>query len=186
MEAFIAIIIVQLVLIIAALMQFIESTFIHEWGHLRTARLYEYTKAEITLKFAIPLFSIKGCEVKRDKTLKSEGHIWLENEYAPYTDLQIRDIAIAGAHYAAKFCLLVGITELVIIYVLVFNFLAGSEYEFVGLVDIVLSFVVTILFTFLQEIKYRTAKEEWCDRNIANNQAGFKEYLRREKVKEND
>ena len=177
----VGIVIIQTVLIISALVQFIEPTFFHEWGHLQAARSFVYTFGEIRLKYAVPLFSIKDCKIIKDPKMKSEGETQLSNKYQPYSDDEIIFIAKAGPVYAAKFCIFVGIIELVAIYK-VCEFMIRDDYCLkVAMIDLMLALIVSLAFAYLQELKYKRAKEPWCDRKIVNDPAGFKKYISEDK-----
>ena len=169
---------IQVLIVLCALMQFIEATFFHELGHLYMARKYHYCKAVIRLKYAVKLFNVKDCEVVRNTQNTEEGNTELENSYLPYSDHELVKIARAGTYGACIFVALIGIFAMAIIKVLNITLLRNSLFNTVAEMDIRILLLVTLLYLILNVLKYYRGKGEWPDKEIARNPSGFRIYVK--------
>ena len=167
-----------IVLLAATYLQWIEAAFFHELGHLKKARRYKYCKAEITLKYAVPLFKVKDCDIKRNKNQPCEGFTSLDNNYLAYTDEELREIAKAGVSSANDFIFSVGIISLIVMFGLRYTIQGASEYFTRADYMMIISFAMTVFCALANRWKY-TRDSEWGDKEIAMDPAGYKDYIRK-------
>ena len=164
-----------------AIAQMIEAAFFHELGHMITARKYSYTKGKITLKMAIKLFDVKDCVITRDIWNKAEGDTELENNYLPYTEHQIKNIAVAGTIWAIVFIVVTGTIAELLIKILITLFLRESVFYDIAYITQIFTLLTTGMNVVFNVIKYVKGKDVlWSDRMIAENPYRFKIWIKEE------
>lgn len=163
------------------LIQYLFGSYLHEIGHLSRANAHHKTKSVIAMRSRLPLPGIDGCTVIRGCDLGRNvlGMTELENDYQPYSDEEISDIARAGERCETSFVTGVYVVA-ALIYILAY--IACPKLRSTVMFEAMAHTLVTLILILLKcRLAYMRSDSPWGDRYIAEHPAQYREYKKAHK-----
>ncbi len=151
---------------VSLLIFMIFATSIHEYIHFYFANKYHPCKAIISSQFN---FYKKNPKIKwfKRSIIEGGGHIFLDNDFLPYTDKQIVVIAIMPTIVIAVLNL---IWEVALLPIVIHIAKKTMFWKIDAVLYVIVAISVTLLYSF-------HGRNMWCDKRIVRNPKGFKEHM---------